>query len=752
MKARLRDFLSYLAITVLFLAAAQTSAQSVTILAPEPADNDNLCGEPPCNNAWDKICAGANNDFNQYFASVITGTPNSDNEWILEMSDASGNFGSPVELARESNTAVLQGPGFEFAIPTDTRGVGYKLRVRATSPATIGPATSESYSFYYLDYTQPLATSENGNGQIVGSICSNTNSVRLEVHNVTNPETYQYNWYRSGTLLPTKTHFIDATQNGFYSVQVDYGDCSGSAGSESNTTEVTLDASGQGIAINTPTQTALCSGQSETLSIDTTDSGWSYQWYKNDAAIPGAIGTSYTVNGGTAGFDGDYQVEISGTEICTEQSDVVTITNAGEFTVTRDNAATVVVLPSETKTLNVTTDANGPSFQWFRNTTAIPDSDNATLEVSQAGAYRVEVASSGACSSTIDSETTEVVTPSAFRFEIDYATAYESCSNSSIVLEVDTIYAELSDGSELDVTSDASSDFVYQWKKDGADVTGETSQSISLTSSNENGSYSVEGVSGSFNADSITLPVQLGSSENLNITSTGTVFCDGGDSITLSTDTDLSGENYVWERDGATVNDTDTELTVTEPGVYRMVIEKGECSLTSNEITITPLNPDLITLDIDGDVIFPEGSSKTVRASGGTAYSWFDADNVEIATGPSVTFETEGSYLLIANIDHCEIAKPIKVSYLDLFNIPNVITPNGDGSNDQWVIPNSYSNKSDVSVIIYNAKGVEVMNTTNYSNNWPESSMSFVKQNMVFYYVVKNATETLKQGTITVIR
>lgn len=752
MTTKLLSSVPQLFMAFLLFGAAQVSAQSLTILAPKPADNDNLCSEPPCKNAWDKVCAGANNNFNQYFANVVyAGTPNSDNEWILELSDASGSFSNPVELARESNNTTVKTRGFEFAIPTDTRGAAYELRVRSTSPASIGTSTAASYSLYYMDFTSALAISKDGNGEI-GAVCSNSNSVRLEVHNLPSPETYQYEWYRSGSLLPAKTHFIDATQDGYYTVRIDYGECSGSGTTDSNATEVILNASGQGIAINTPSKTGLCSGESETLSIDTTGSGWTYQWYKNDTAIPGAVATTYTVNGATANFDGDYQVEISGTGICTERSAALAITNAGEFTVTRNNAANVVVLPSDSETLSITTDANSPTYQWYRNSTAIPSSDSNALTVAQAGTYYVVVTSSGSCSSSITSETTEVVTPSAFRFEIDYATAYESCSSSSIVLEVDKIYAELSDNSEIDVTADVATNFTYQWKKDGTNVSGENAQSISLTSNNENGNYTIEGFTGSFNAASNTLPVQLGTSGSIMITSTSTVYCSASDSITLNTVTDLTGETYAWERDGASVNTTDSALMVTQPGSYRLVIQKGICPLTSNEITIAPLDPDLITLNIDGEIIFPEGSSKTVTAYGGTSYRWFDANNVEIATGASITFTEGGSYLLIANIDNCEVSKPIKVTYLDLFNIPNVITPNGDGSNDQWVVPNSYSGKSDVRVTIYNAKGFEVLNAANYQNNWPESSTSFAKQNMVFYYVIKNATSTLKQGTITVIR
>ena len=55
-------------------------------------------------------------------------------------------------------------------------------------------------------------------------------------------------------------------------------------------------------------------------------------------------------------------------------------------------------------------------------------------------------------------------------------------------------------------------------------------------------------------------------------------------------------------------------------------------------------------------------------------------------------------------------------------------------------------------MIIYNEKGEEVLNENSYQNNWPSSASSFPKQNMVFYYKIRDAEKVLKQGTITVIR
>ena len=49
-------------------------------------------------------------------------------------------------------------------------------------------------------------------------------------------------------------------------------------------------------------------------------------------------------------------------------------------------------------------------------------------------------------------------------------------------------------------------------------------------------------------------------------------------------------------------------------------------------------------------------------------------------------------------------------------------------------------------------KKASILNEFDYSNSWPSSSMAFPRQNMVFYYKIRNAKEVLKQGTITVIR
>lgn len=742
------QFSRLLLLTLFALISFQMSAQAIDVQPPVPTGGAA---------GFTKICAGVNNGsgpFNSYNMTISwVGIANSDNEFILELSDANGDFTNAAELGRvgDQNTANPKTFDLNFAIPTDARGENYKFRARSTSPGN-SEESVDAYPVYYMDVTSNLNISELGDGNPPGNLCSAT-AVTLQVDNIPNPETYQYQWFRSGSLLMGETnHTISADTSGMYQAFVDYGDCTLNALTDSNIVGVTIGATGSGVNITTPTKTALCAGETETLTVEMPDVTATYRWFKDGAAIPGATATSFIVDGNIAGFEGNYQVEVSGTGICTELSPAVSITNGGAFTITRNNPENLVVLPSQPETLSVSTTATSPTYQWYRNGAMLVGATNATLDITQDGTYYAAVTSSGACSTTITSENTIAVVPSSFEIIIDYDFPHTACVSTSTVIEVAMINAVALDGTKTDVTGQLETEFTYQWQLNGTNVSGATNEGLSLTNPSENGNYTVTGTLGSYNEASNMLPIQLLTSETVAVTSTSTVYCSTSDTITISTTTDLTGEVFSWERDGTSINTTDPSLSVTEPGAYRLVVDKDGCPLNSNEIAITPLDPNLITLDVDGEVVFPEGSSRTVTASGGTAYQWFDEGNNIINSTDQITFTEEGTFTLIANIDNCQITRQLTVVYQDLFNVPNVITPNGDGSNDQWVIPNSYSNKSDVTITIYNDKGVELINETSYANNWPQSSMSFPKQNMVFYYVIKNTTETLKQGTITVIR
>jgi gliding motility-associated-like protein len=98
-----------------------------------------------------------------------------------------------------------------------------------------------------------------------------------------------------------------------------------------------------------------------------------------------------------------------------------------------------------------------------------------------------------------------------------------------------------------------------------------------------------------------------------------------------------------------------------------------------------------------------------------------------------------------------EIVEPID-PFPDVADIPNLISPNGDGINDTWIIPNQYVSGTNTEVMIMNSYGKVVFNTTDYQNNWPENDIDFNSVNPVFYYVITTTDNKTKKGSITVVK
>lgn len=614
------------------------------------------------------------------------------------------------------------------------------------------------FPMYFIDYNSPLLISENGSGTIPSGgliqICGG-GSVTLKPHNIPSASTYIYNWYRSGTLLSTKSESITVSEPGMYYVELDYGDCSGSANTLSNTIEISTGTS-TGLAINGPNSIAICPGESQVLEASISGMGLKYTWYKDGVVVNGPTvdASSYTVNSSISGFEGSYEVEISGTGVCTERSAPVSITRTGSFDITVNNSENIVLLPSQTKTLSVSTSATSANYQWYRNGVAVADATSNSLLISEVGEYYVEVTDNGGpCTpEPIASTTTTVVSPDSFEFVVDYVGNYTSCESVDATLTLTVINAVSDNGAKTDVTADLQNSFDYQWKLNGVDVSGETSKTITVSDQEDNGEYTLMGTVDAFEALSNSLDITLTSNETLQITTNGNVLCEGGEAIVLETSTDLTDKSFQWKKDGAVVDASSENFKVSETGVYQLVITSNACPLVSNDITISAFDESLLVLDKPKDLILIEGETQTLTASGADSYEWYDAGNNLISSGSFYDFTEEGEYLLVAYFGTCTVSKVITVTYRDMFNIPNVITTNGDGINDLWVLPNTYTRDPNVLVTIFNERGEQVFSQAGYENNWPQSTTTFNKQNMIFYYKITRGGRSLKQGTITVIK
>jgi gliding motility-associated-like protein len=130
------------------------------------------------------------------------------------------------------------------------------------------------------------------------------------------------------------------------------------------------------------------------------------------------------------------------------------------------------------------------------------------------------------------------------------------------------------------------------------------------------------------------------------------------------------------------------------------------------------------------------------------------AANTSTQQNPSHTYSDEGTFkvcLTVTSVEGCvdSVCRDVMI-VIDKIEIPNVITPNGDGSNDYFEIKNieklKYSKLS-----IYNRWGLKVYEKEAYDNTWNADGHS----DGVYFWTLEYKTyfrEAKEHGTINVLR
>lgn len=138
------------------------------------------------------------------------------------------------------------------------------------------------------------------------------------------------------------------------------------------------------------------------------------------------------------------------------------------------------------------------------------------------------------------------------------------------------------------------------------------------------------------------------------------------------------------------------------------------------------------------------------------AFSWlwnFGDNSTDNTQNPSHTFSQDGEFttwLVVTSDKGCKDS----ISYLvrviiDKIVVPNVITPNGDGNNDFFVIENIDKLESS-NLLIYNRWGKKVYESTNYKNDWNGNGAA----DGIYFYVIRYKTffdEFEEKGTVTIM-
>lgn len=197
-------------------------------------------------------------------------------------------------------------------------------------------------------------------------------------------------------------------------------------------------------------------------------------------------------------------------------------------------------------------------------------------------------------------------------------------------------------------------------------------------------------------------------------------------------------------------NPTISSASVSNNGTYTVNTSQNGCQSGNStvDVLVNPLpsfalNQDCVGKDYQvwytklNEISFDEATA---------TFSWTGPSNFTSNQSPiTITGGELGIYSLkITNQYGCEATKTINV-VRNICYIPNVITPNNDGSNESFDLTGFGVDKLE----IYNRWGRKVYEKSNYSDEWHGQNMNGgILPDSTYFYIIKLSTEETKNGWI----
>ncbi len=365
---------------IVFVSQNQLSAQIVI-------------GKP--NLGFSQACA--NDSFNTYSTTFIF-SPESgidaSNQFIIEMSDAEGDFSDATVLLTSDAGDVTTSPAtLDFNLPETTAGENYKIRIKSTSPVATS-AGSDAFAAYYKLQDSPFTIN---NLVSTGAYCTG-GSYLLTIDNPgtgnnDSPLLYpslSFRWFRETgptTSEPVgEGETLQVTEEGTYFAETNYGTCT--SNSFSNRVTISEATSGEANAtIASSLGNPYCPEQG--LTTLSTIGGNSYQWFKDGNAIPDATGQMYQTN-----ESGIFSVQVDLGD-CSASGSIDLVSELFDGSI--DVSEITTMEAGETLEVTVTTTANNPEFEWFLNDQLITGETQDNYTATEFGDYKVVVSEISGC-------------------------------------------------------------------------------------------------------------------------------------------------------------------------------------------------------------------------------------------------------------------------------------------------------------------------------------------------------------------
>ena len=394
-------------------------------------------------------------------------------------------------------------------------------------------------------------------------------------------------------------------------------------------------------------------------------------------------------------------------------------------------------------TLNITTTSvAGASYQWEGPGGLDVSETDPTLSIpnvtaAQAGLYTLRV-KVGDCLSNSDTEEAQLIDMAAF--SISSNASNPLCEGQTATLSVNSVTGH-----------------TYQWRKDGADISGQTANTLTV---NQQGSYTVNVTYTGCSMETAAYQVVILTKPVAKFSASSVSACIGSllSFANESTIDSRATTAYVWDfGDGQTASTEDVSHTYTSVGTFSTTLTVsysgvGSCtSNTSTSISIADATPPVITSEKseicpgEETMLSIEGTYSTITWSTGETAAF-----IAVAQPGPYSVTTEDSNGCAGN-DDISIGETAGCGTIEL-EIPNMFSPNGDTRNDRWVI-SGVENYPGCTMKIYDDKGVRVFQQTGYPiEGWDGVYNGKSLPDGVYYYVFSCPDGKPKTGSVTMLR
>ncbi|MBA6152492.1 T9SS type B sorting domain-containing protein [Gelidibacter maritimus] len=394
--------------------------------------------------------------------------------------------------------------------------------------------------------------------------------------------------------------------------------------------------------------------------------------------------------------------------------------------------------------------------------TTSPATLNFSIPETTAGeAYRIRIKSSGPVASSSNSVAFAAyykLQDSPFTIN-NLVSSGAFCSGGSYLLTIDNP-GNGSNDSPLNYPS-----LTYKWYRETSPTTSVYVGDGSSLSVSQAGTYFVKTNYGTCTSSSFSNRVKIseatsGEADAAIVSSLGNPYCPAEGMTTLST---LGGVSYQWFKDGIAIADATNQMYQTnESGTFSVKVDLGSCTASGSiDLESTDFES---AIDVDDTNIMEQGDKLwaiVTTTANNPKFEWFFNDVlISGAQGDEYEATSFGEYKVkVTQTSGCMVYVEHRFSisealepFPEVEHIPNLISPNGDGINDTWIIPTKYVSGTNTEVIIMTNQGKVVLQTKDYLNNWPQTSLNLNSINQVYYYVIITEDQQTKKGSITVVK